>query len=163
MINSLTMESPIGPLRLEANGDALCGMYFPNTTLLDAHPRGRGGVLAEAQRQLKAYFAGKLVAFDLLLAAEGTEFQRGVWTQLSRIPYGETCCYGDIAKRIGTPTASRAVGAANGKNPIAIIVPCHRVIGSTGSLTGFGGGLPAKQWLLAHEARVAGRQVTLPV
>jgi methylated-DNA-[protein]-cysteine S-methyltransferase len=160
-VTSLTLESPIGPLRLEARGDALCALHLPNATAPDVHARGRGGVLAEAARQMRAYFAGTLQAFDLPLAPDGTDFQRGVWRALVAIPYAATCSYGDIARVIGSPTASRAVGAANGRNPIAIIVPCHRVIGSTGALTGYGGGMPAKRWLLAHEATIAGRQSSL--
>lgn len=104
-----------------------------------------------ARRQLAEYFAGLRHDFDLLLSPSGTEFQRAVWAALETIPFGATCCYSDIAERIGRPRAVRAVGAANGKNPIAIVVPCHRVIGRDGSLTGYGGGLDRKQWLLEHE------------
>ncbi|MBK9168153.1 MAG: methylated-DNA--[protein]-cysteine S-methyltransferase [Bryobacterales bacterium] len=108
-------------------------------------------VVAEALRQLHAYFAGELHEFDLPLAPEGTPFQRRVWEALRAIPYGETRSYGDIAKAIGAPKASRAVGAANGRNPIPVVVPCHRVIGADGSLTGFGGGLAIKRTLLDLE------------
>ena len=111
----------------------------------------------ELRRQLDAYFAGELTMFDVRLELEGTEFQRSVWRKLSAIPYGETWSYGQLATELGKPTASRAVGAANGNNPIAIILPCHRVVGSTGSLIGFGGGLPTKDFLLRHEAAVSGR------
>jgi len=103
--------------------------------------------------QLRAYFAGELESFSLNLAPEGTAFQLLVWNELARIPYGETISYGELAERIGNPNASRAVGLANGSNPIAIILPCHRVIGSNGKLTGYGGGLPIKQHLLALERR----------
>ena len=104
-------------------------------------------------QQLRAYFARELETFDLRLAPEGTPFQQSVWNELCGIPYGETISYGELAKRVGNPKASRAVGAANGQNPIPIIIPCHRVIGSDGKLTGFGGGLPIKEKLLALEQR----------
>ncbi len=107
----------------------------------------------EAIRQLRAYFAGELETFDLLLAPEGTPFQQRVWGELLKIPYGNTTSYGELAKRIGNPKASRAVGLANGSNPIPIVIPCHRVIGSNGKLTGYGGGLPIKEKLLALEKR----------
>ena len=110
-------------------------------------------VLASAAEQLAAYFAGELRVFDLPLGAEGTGFQRLVWRALDTIPFGETRTYGAIAHAIGRPSASRAVGAANGRNPISIIVPCHRVIGASGELTGYAGGVEMKQWLLAHERR----------
>ena len=107
------------------------------------------------RQQLEAYFAGELQRFDLALAPDGTDFQQAVWQALTTIPYGATCSYGEIARQIGKPKASRAVGAANGQNPIPIIIPCHRVIGSTGKLTGFGGGLAAKEILLELEQRFA--------
>jgi methylated-DNA-[protein]-cysteine S-methyltransferase len=110
------------------------------------------GALREAVRQLSAYFAGKLRDFTLDVAPEGTEFQRSVWRELQRIPYGETISYAQLARRIGNPNAVRAVGLANGSNPISIVIPCHRVIGSNGSLVGYGGGLPIKQALLALES-----------
>ena len=112
---------------------------------------GTDSLLDEARRQLTAYFAGRLRAFDLPLAPNGTDFQRRVWVELTKIPFGTTVSYGELARRLSNAAAVRAVGAANGRNPIPIIVPCHRVIGSNGSLTGFGGGLPRKQWLLRHE------------
>jgi methylated-DNA-[protein]-cysteine S-methyltransferase len=112
-------------------------------------------VLAAARRQLERYFAGERTEFDLPLAPEGTEFQRAVWAGLGTIGYGETLSYGELADRIGRPNAQRAVGLANGRNPIAVIVPCHRVIGADGSLTGYGGGLDRKQRLLALEQGVA--------
>ena len=145
--------TPIGPLILTADGDTLTGLAFsnapappPNHAALRSYP-----VLAEAARQLDAYFAGTLRHFDLPLAPHGTDFQRRVWAALQRIPYGATVSYGDIARAILAPNAIRAVGAANGANPIAVIIPCHRVIGTNGSLTGFGGGLPRKRFLLALE------------
>jgi methylated-DNA-[protein]-cysteine S-methyltransferase len=118
----------------------------------DHHP-----LVSEALRQLQAYFAGERSAFDIPLAPEGTEFQRTVWKALLEIPYGETCSYSDLARSIGNPAAVRAVGAANGRNPIGIIVPCHRVIGSSGKLVGYGGGLPMKRMLLDLEAENAER------
>lgn len=117
------------------------------------------GAVAEAAAQLRAYFAGQLQEFDLPLAPAGTEFQLSVWNLLRAIPFGQTTTYGAIAHAIGRPDAVRAVGAANGANPLPVVVPCHRVIGKSGSLTGFGGGLPVKRWLLDHEARVAGSRL----
>ena len=108
--------------------------------------------LREVIQQLRAYFAKELETFELTLAPEGTDFQQSVWNELCGIPYGETISYGELAKRVGNPKASRAVGAANGQNPIPIIIPCHRVIGSDGKLTGFGGGLPIKEKLLPGTA-----------
>ena len=149
-----TLTSPIGPLLLA--GDE-AGVRFVSFAAgrkdVRPHPDwepDRGGLM-EAVRQLNAYFAGRLRDFELALAPEGTAFQQSVWAELQRIPYGETTSYGEIARRIGNPRAVRAVGLANGSNPIAIIIPCHRVIGSNGSLTGYGGGLPTKQALLALE------------
>jgi methylated-DNA-[protein]-cysteine S-methyltransferase len=111
----------------------------------------RKGILAETARQLDAYFSQRLREFDLPLAPRGTKFQLDVWNTLQKIPYGKTWSYADLAKRIGRPDAVRAVGAANGRNPLPIIIPCHRVIGSNGQLVGFGGGLPIKRWLLELE------------
>jgi len=120
-----------------------------------SHPQWRESVerLGETIRQLHAYFAGELKAFDLPLAPQGTPFQLAVWKRLCEIPYGETISYGELARRIGNPNASRAVGLANGSNPIPIVIPCHRVIGSNGKLTGYGGGLPIKEKLLGLERR----------
>jgi methylated-DNA-[protein]-cysteine S-methyltransferase len=125
--------------------------------------RGTDPVLAEARRELLAYFDGTLREFRIPLAPNGTEFQRRVWTALTHIPYGTTISYADLARRLGNLMAVRAVGAANGRNPIPIIVPCHRVIGSDGSLTGFGGGLDRKRWLLHHEGALADGQAELGV
>ncbi len=111
------------------------------------------GPFTETCAQLTEYFAGQLHEFDVRLAPAGTEFQKRVWDELYRIPFGASISYGELARRIGQPTASRAVGAANGRNPISIIVPCHRVIGANGTLTGYGGGMDRKKWLLEHEAR----------
>jgi methylated-DNA-[protein]-cysteine S-methyltransferase len=110
-------------------------------------------LLKRPRARLQAYFAGELRDFELPLAAAGTPFQQSVWRALCDIPYGETISYGELARRIGQPKAARAVGLANGQNPIAIVVPCHRVIGADGSLTGYGGGLERKRWLLAHESK----------
>ena len=148
----ITVASPIGPLRLTARGDELSALYLPNADVPDEPEDKRGSdVLVLAADQLREYFAGHRRTFDIPLAPEGTGFQKLVWNALCAIPFGVTRSYGDIAAAIGRPAASRAVGAANGRNPIAIIVPCHRVIGSNGTLTGYGGGLPTKRWLLAHE------------
>ena len=117
--------------------------------------------LAAIQRQVDEYSAGKRQVFDMDLAMEGPDFDRKVWKALLKIPFGTTCSYGAVAKAIGHPTAARAVGSANGANPIALIVPCHRVIGANGKLTGYGGGLPLKRKLLEHEARVAGTRLDL--
>lgn len=157
-----TLASPLGPLRLVASGDALVAIWLPDHVLppggaaLDA-PGGDAPVLAEAAAQLAAYFAGRRLAFDLPLAPRGTPFQRRVWDELRRIPPATTIGYGELARRIGRPHAARAVGTANARNPLSIVVPCHRVIGAGGALTGYAGGLAAKRWLLEHEARVATR------
>jgi len=159
-LTMLDIDSPVGTLRLFARGDELAALYLPNSEPPSA-PVGRGGVLAETKRQVDEYFAGKRRDFDLPLAPDGTAFQKKVWRALLGVGYGETCSYAHIARVIGRPAASRAVGAANGRNPIAIIVPCHRVIGANGTLTGYGGGLPLKRWLLGHEQKVAGAQLEL--
>lgn len=147
-----TIDSPVGALRLLANDRGLTGLYLPRQAAPDAAP-GTSPLLERAARQLAAYFAGELRAFDLPLAADGTPWQRAVWDQLVRIPFGETRSYGELAHVLAKPTGARAVGSANGKNPISIIVPCHRVIAGSGALTGYAGGIEAKQWLLAHESR----------
>jgi methylated-DNA-[protein]-cysteine S-methyltransferase len=150
------IESPLGPLLLVADDAGLRRVEFVNGRRL-AHPgpdwQQDPGRLEEPARQLRAYFAGELEAFDLPLAPEGTSFQGAVWRKLCEIPYGETVSYGELARRLGNPKASRAVGLANGANPIPIVIPCHRVIGSNGKLTGYGGGLPIKEKLLALERR----------
>jgi methylated-DNA-[protein]-cysteine S-methyltransferase len=158
-MNSFTyFESPIGKLLLCTDGTALIGLYMdgpsdPPSELDQWTYDPSAGPLPEAVRQLHEYFKGERREFDLPIRMHGTTFQQRVWRELMAIPYGETRSYGEQAKRIGNPNASRAVGLANGRNPIAIIVPCHRVIGADGSLTGFGGGLERKRWLLAHEER----------
>lgn len=156
-MNYSYFESPIGTLLIAGDHEVVRYIYFPKNGRAEK-PRpewteSTRGPVAEAMRQLREYFAGARTEFDLPLAPEGTEFQRGVWQRLREIPYGETISYGELARRIGNPQASRAVGAANGSNPIPIVIPCHRVIGSNGKLTGFGGGLPVKEALLALEAK----------
>jgi methylated-DNA-[protein]-cysteine S-methyltransferase len=148
------LPSPIGELLLISDGEHLTGLYTRVSPALrkstDKWTRDEPA-LRETRAQLNAYFAGELKEFDLPMVLEGTEFQRKVWELLCEIPYGVTTSYGELARRLGTPSASRAVGLANGSNPISIIVPCHRVIGADGSLTGYGGGLERKEWLLKHE------------
>ncbi len=162
----LVLDSPIGPLTLIAADGKLVGVYMepprypPSSAEVgEAVPADSAAepVLAAAASQLKAYFAGQLTSFDLPLALDGTDFQRTVWAALQTIGYGETISYGQLADRIGQPSASRAVGLANGKNPVSIVVPCHRVIGADGSLTGYGGGLDRKRYLLTLEQRVSGQ------
>lgn len=153
------MPSPVGRLRLVADGDrSLRQVWFER----ERHPKAMGtdwirnsDAVAFAREQLEEYFAGTRQTFDLSLRPLGTPFQCEVWSALADIPYASTISYGELAKRIGQPLAVRAVGAANGRNPIPIILPCHRVIGANGSLTGFGGGLPTKRWLLAMEDQIA--------
>ncbi|MFK8081783.1 MAG: methylated-DNA--[protein]-cysteine S-methyltransferase [Granulosicoccus sp.] len=146
--------SPIGPLTLAADDHGLRHIIFPQGsrcfTAPDNWETTRYG-FDDAISQLEEYFAGTRKTFTLKLSPHGTDFQRSVWLALLQVGYGHTSSYGEIAKLIGKPKASRAVGAANGANPIPIIIPCHRIVGSAGKLTGFGGGLPTKQWLLAHE------------
>jgi methylated-DNA-[protein]-cysteine S-methyltransferase len=148
-------DTPVGALTLHSDGAALTGLEFDQPKHpLPPSPRGEDRVLAQARRELDQYFAGKRRAFDIALAPRGTAFQQRVWMALRAIPLGETRTYGQQAARIGSPKAFRAVGLANGKNPISIIVPCHRVIGADGSLTGFGGGIARKQLLLELEAAI---------
>jgi methylated-DNA-[protein]-cysteine S-methyltransferase len=150
------IESPVGRLKLIAKGQRLAAVLWqydrPNRVLLEPMDEDTGSdILDQAERQLGEYFAGRRQAFDLALEFHGTDFQRRVWQALLSIPFGETRSYLDIAAQIGNPAAVRAVGAANGRNPISIIAPCHRVIGNSGALTGFAGGLDAKQLLLTLE------------
>jgi len=151
-----TLESPVGTLLLAGDSQALRMVSFESSKHAEppqADWKQDKAPFAEVIRQLRAYFRGERKEFDLPLAPEGTEFQLRVWNRLRTIPYGETISYAQLAERIGNPKAVRAVGLANGSNPIPIIVPCHRVIGSDGSLTGFGGGLPTKKMLLELESR----------
>lgn len=166
MMNFADLETPIGRLRLVSDGAALQELHLrpgPRTSLLNRGWRedGETAPLPDAIRQLQEYFAGRRREFNLPLALEGSPFQRQVWEELLRIPFGSTLSYGDVATRIGSPGASRAVGLANNRNPVAIIVPCHRVIGADGSLGGFGGGVPMKRWLLRHEGAPVGAQQSL--
>jgi len=143
------VDTPIGPVGLVASDTALSAVLFDGRRV---GAEGGSPVLDEAARQLRAYFAGELVSFDLPLELHGTEFQRRCWLALATIPYGQTVSYGEQARRLGLGAdAARAVGAANGRNPLPIVLPCHRVIGADGSLTGFGGGLHVKRFLLEHE------------
>ena len=148
------IDSPYGPLTLVADDGVLCGLYM--TDQRHRPPQETFGTpddgwSKEAEHQLRAYFEGELKEFTLELRLHGTAFQRTVWEQLRRIPHGETRTYGELADALGNPKASRAVGLANGRNPIGIIVPCHRVVGADGGLTGYGGGLERKQRLLDFE------------
>jgi methylated-DNA-[protein]-cysteine S-methyltransferase len=147
-------DSPVGSLLLAGDGITLCLVSFP-TGKASRKPQAdwmrRNDVFKPVKQQLASYFAGELTDFNLKLAPQGTVFQLAVWSALGKIPYGQTCSYGDIADQIGKPDASRAVGAANAQNPLPIVIPCHRVIGSTGDLTGFGGGLDCKMFLLRLE------------
>ena len=151
MISS-THKSPIGTLTLVSDGEAIVYLEFEkNKHPAPKFPKGEDAIVKQAKKELDLYFAGKLKDFTVPVKPEGTEFQRACWKALTKIPYGATRSYGEQASKIGKPKAVRAVGLANGRNPIPIIIPCHRVIGANGSLTGFGGGLPTKQFLLELE------------
>jgi methylated-DNA-[protein]-cysteine S-methyltransferase len=157
MMPTCTIDSPVGLLGLEADDDGLTAVTFH--PLADAPSPPTHPVLQQAADELAEYFAGRRTTFTVPLAwSRGTEFQRAVWRELTQIPYGQTWSYADVARRIGRPAAVRAVGAANGANPHAIIVPCHRVIGSDGSLTGYGGGMERKTWLLQNEGQALPRK-----
>jgi methylated-DNA-[protein]-cysteine S-methyltransferase len=150
------LNSPIGELVLTSDGEAITGLFMEkqkDEPKLINDWRRDDKLFREAARQLQAYFAGELTAFELPLATAGTEFQERVWAELRKIPYGSTINYAELAQRIGKPKAWRATGAANGSNPISIIIPCHRVIGSDSKLTGYGGGIERKRFLLELEAR----------
>ena len=152
-MNYVYLDTPIGTLLVAGDEHAVRRIEFPNK---EAKPEpgwveSAKGPVGAAVKQLREYFAGSRSEFDLPLEPEGTAFQKSVWKRLLDIPYGATISYGELAKRVGNPNASRAVGAANGKNPIPIVIPCHRVIGASGKLTGFGGGLPVKEALLRLE------------
>ncbi|MBK7827949.1 methylated-DNA--[protein]-cysteine S-methyltransferase [Nannocystis sp.] len=159
-LHTLAITSPLGQLRLFADDDALRGVYLPVQPAPIAATSQHHPILLRTARQLHEYFAGTRQQFDIPLHLEGTAFQRRVWQVLREIPFAATRSYAELAAAIDHPRASRAVGAANGKNPISIIVPCHRVLGSDGSLTGYAGGPPAKRWLLDHETRSAARAST---
>jgi methylated-DNA-[protein]-cysteine S-methyltransferase len=150
-----TLDSPIGALLAAGDGTAVHGLYMQEgRTAIEvgAGWKRASEPFAALRAQLDEYFAGRRTSFDVTLTLSGTAFQRRVWSELQAIPYGESISYGELARRIGIPSASRAVGTANGLNPIAVIVPCHRVIGADGSLTGYGGGLERKRFLLDLEA-----------
>lgn len=158
------LASPIGELLLTSDGDSLTRVSMPlerGKPAPEPKPSWRrddaASALRQARDQLRAYFAGELFVFDLPLSMAGTPFQRRVWQGLLEVPFGATWSYAELARHVGHPGASRAVGAANGRNPIAIIVPCHRVIGANGTLTGYGGGLERKKWLLDHETGAMAR------
>ncbi|MEU9379093.1 methylated-DNA--[protein]-cysteine S-methyltransferase [Streptomyces sp. NPDC048255] len=153
------VDSPLGPLTLVSTGGVLSALYMtdhrhrPGEETFGERVPASAAPFAEVVRELTAYFAGELTEFTVPVHLEGTEFQRSVWDQLLRIPYGETWSYGRLATELGKPNASRAVGLANGKNPVSIIVPCHRVIGASGAMTGYGGGLDRKVRLLELEKK----------
>ena len=157
-----TIETPIGRLTLVASSTGLREVWFPTE---DADPHGTEDpshpMLVAAAGQLGEYFAGTRQEFDIPLDPQGTPFQLAAWRGLTTIPFGETVSYGEQAARIGLPGKARAIGAANGRNPLPIVVPCHRVVGSDGSLVGFGGGLETKAWLLHHERQVLGLELPL--
>ena len=153
-----TIASPVGALKLVANNKGLVAILWENddpkrVRLDELTENPRHPILLQTEQQLGEYFTGKRTAFAINLDMVGTEFQKKVWEALLAIPYGETLTYADIARQIGKPTAFRAVGAANGRNPLSIVTPCHRAIGSNGALTGFAGGLDAKQYLLTLEGK----------
>ncbi len=158
-LTTCTMPSPVGPLVLFADETGLRAVLWPGEGIdafrLDgAQTEEADPVLVETRRQLDEYFAGSRQTFDLPLAPKGTAFQQSAWQVLREIPFGDTISYGEQARRLGDPNKARAVGAANGRNPIPIIVPCHRVVGASGHLTGFAAGVETKAWLLDHEQRV---------
>lgn len=150
------LDSPIGPITITASPRGITAVAFATAHASDAHHPVAAAFAADAARQLTEYFSSTRADFDLPLAPEGTPFQHRVWTCLRSIPHGETRAYADVARALGHPDASRAVGAANAANPIAIIIPCHRVIAADGTLHGYAGGLHRKRWLLDHELALAG-------
>jgi methylated-DNA-[protein]-cysteine S-methyltransferase len=157
-MHSRVVETPIGPLRLVATEQALVAIEFDASPEPTSPPHP---ILDQAERELAEYFRGARRTFTVKLAPVGTAFQQRVWEALLRVPYGTVESYAAVARAIGSPAAVRAVGAANGRNPIPIIVPCHRIVGSNGDLTGYGGGMAKKQWLLGHEGGGLGRTLDL--
>jgi methylated-DNA-[protein]-cysteine S-methyltransferase len=152
-----TVESPVGELLMVGDGAAVRGLYMqeaPKPATVQPGWRATPAAFDDVRRQLAEYFAGARTVFDVPLALEGTPFQRAVWSALGEIPYGQTISYGELARRIGRPSAVRAVGLANGRNPVGVIVPCHRVVGADGALTGYGGGIERKRFLLELERGV---------
>jgi methylated-DNA-[protein]-cysteine S-methyltransferase len=158
-VNYAYLDTPVGALLIAGDADSLQRIAFPRRGHAVKPKPGwqesQRGPVGEALRQVREYFAARRTDFDLPLAPEGTAFQRSVWRQLQEIPYGETISYGELARRVGNPKAARAVGTANGANPLPIVIPCHRVIAGDGTLGGFGGGLPTKQTLLDMEKRAS--------
>ena len=155
MPSTTQIDSPVGVITLLAEEGVLTGLYMEQQRYApagDSTWREDRAVLSHVVDELGAYFARELTDFTVKVQGVGTPFQQEVWSELTRIPYGTTISYGELARRVGRPGAARAVGSANGHNPVGIIVPCHRVIGADGSLTGYGGGLPRKTWLLEHES-----------
>lgn len=153
------IESPLGRIVVQGDGEFITGLYLPNHKHWsgpDPSWRQSDAPFAAVRQQLAEYFAGERQEFDVPVQLAGTPFQQRVWQELVRIPYGTTISYAELARRVGQPTASRAVGSANGRNPVSILVPCHRVIGANGKLTGYGGGIDKKEWLLAWERRAMG-------
>jgi methylated-DNA-[protein]-cysteine S-methyltransferase len=158
------MDSPVGPLRIVADDHAILEVSFHGRGTFPASPHPSGEepeVIGQAMNQIKEYFEGSRREFDFAMSPGGTDFQVKVWNELLRIPYGSTISYLELAKRLGDPKCIRAAASANGKNPIAIVIPCHRVVGSNGDLVGYGGGLPRKKMLLDLEGRLAGGKLTL--
>ena len=157
-LHKTMIESPVGPLGLVAHDDALIAVLWPEERqgrvrfASEPEPAAGHRILEQTAAQLDEYFAGDRRSFELALDPQGTEFQRQVWWSLAEIPYGETSTYGKQAANIGRVNAVRAVGSANGRNPLSIVLPCHRIIGADGNLTGFAGGIETKRWLLDHEA-----------
>lgn len=149
------VSSPFGPVHVGATESAVVAVVLPGSDAVVDLDQAPAGVLRDAATQLSEYFAGTRVDFDVPVSVHGTDFQRAAWSVLTGIGHGETISYAEQARRMGRPTAVRAVGAANGRNPVPVIVPCHRVVGADGSLTGFAGGVATKAWLLDHERRVA--------
>lgn len=155
MKNVFYYDTPIGKIGIADNGDFVTGLFFGNSCRLQGAQEKETPLIKRTMEQIREYFAGTRTEFDVPVALQGTEFQTQVWKALMEIPYGQTCTYGQLAARIGNPKASRAVGLANNRNPVSIIVPCHRVIGASGKLVGYGGGLPAKERLLGLERKVS--------
>lgn len=161
LVHTVHYASPLGVLQLQEEDEKLTAVLFTNDSAVKETETSNSAVLHETMKQLDEYFAGKRIQFDLPLNPSGTAFQQKVWQQLLQIPFAETITYLHMAKRLGNVKSIRAAASANGKNPLAIIIPCHRVVGADGKLTGYAGGLHRKQWLLEHEAKAAGKQSTL--
>ncbi len=161
LIHTVHYASPLGVLQLQEEDGKLTSVLFTNDSAVEETEPTSSAVLHETIQQLDEYFSGRRKTFDLPLNPSGTGFQQKVWQQLLQIPFAETITYLHMAKRLGNVKSIRAAASANGKNPLAIIIPCHRVVGADGKLTGYAGGLQRKQWLLEHEANTAGKQSTL--